>query len=32
VVRVYAHGWPVVDLPKEIRWEGREYNVVPGPQ
>jgi hypothetical protein len=32
VVRVYAHGWPVVDLPKEIRWEGREYDLVPGPK
>ena len=32
VVRVYAHGWPIVDLPKEIRWVSREYDLVPGPR
>ncbi len=29
VVRVYPYGWPVVDLPKEQRWEGRDDDALP---
>jgi hypothetical protein len=27
VVRVFAHGWQVLILPNEQRWEGRENNA-----
>lgn len=27
VVRVFAHGWPILTLPNEQRWEGRENNA-----
>ncbi len=27
VVRVFAHGWNVITLPNEQRWEGREQNA-----
>ena len=29
VVRVYPYGWPVIDLPKETRWEGRDDDALP---
>jgi len=27
VVRVFAHGWNIITLPNEQRWEGREQNA-----